>query len=213
MTQSAVHGMCHVNRSTIPLMSADGGPAVPETRVAGRLQTRFSSTYAEVPQSGFTWSLDRARRSAAGIGAQWVLGNQRTGTRGCGGRSAAPGPSVCQPARRGRSFDEAVLAEREGFEPSVGFPLHTLSKRAPSTTRTSLRIWNQQVASGLTVIIAHAGGVEVFSSIMSLFNGLERAEDVRRQDRVRHQANAKAAITRSSLTARARSPASHHAPG
>ena len=31
------------------------------------------------------------------------------------------------------------LAEREGFEPSVEFPLHTLSKRAPSTTRTSLR--------------------------------------------------------------------------
>jgi hypothetical protein len=28
---------------------------------------------------------------------------------------------------------------REGFEPSVAFPLHTLSKRAPSTTRTSLR--------------------------------------------------------------------------
>src|SRR5580704_12360657 len=32
------------------------------------------------------------------------------------------------------------MAEREGFEPSVEFPLHTLSKRAPSTTRTSLRI-------------------------------------------------------------------------
>jgi PAS domain S-box-containing protein len=31
------------------------------------------------------------------------------------------------------------LAERVGFEPTVGFPLHTLSKRAPSTTRTSLR--------------------------------------------------------------------------
>ncbi len=31
------------------------------------------------------------------------------------------------------------VAEREGFEPSVEFPLHTLSKRAPSTTRTSLR--------------------------------------------------------------------------
>src|SRR5437870_13856272 len=31
------------------------------------------------------------------------------------------------------------MAEREGFEPSVEFPLHTLSKRAPSTTRTSLR--------------------------------------------------------------------------
>ena len=33
------------------------------------------------------------------------------------------------------------MAEREGFEPSVEFPLHTLSKRAPSTTRTSLRAW------------------------------------------------------------------------
>ena len=26
-----------------------------------------------------------------------------------------------------------------GFEPTVEFPLHTLSKRAPSTARTSLR--------------------------------------------------------------------------
>src|ERR1041384_2767862 len=32
-----------------------------------------------------------------------------------------------------------LLAERVGFEPTVEFPLHTLSKRAPSTTRTSLR--------------------------------------------------------------------------
>ena len=32
------------------------------------------------------------------------------------------------------------MAEREGFEPSVEFPLHTLSKRAPSTTRPSLRL-------------------------------------------------------------------------
>ena len=30
------------------------------------------------------------------------------------------------------------VAEREGFEPSVEFPLHTLSKRAPSTARPSL---------------------------------------------------------------------------
>ena len=32
------------------------------------------------------------------------------------------------------------LAERVGFEPTVEFPLHTLSKRAPSTTRTCLQI-------------------------------------------------------------------------
>jgi hypothetical protein len=38
-------------------------------------------------------------------------------------------------------FIDLKLAEREGFEPSVEFPLHTLSKRAPSTTRTSLRVF------------------------------------------------------------------------
>src|SRR5271157_2929909 len=32
-----------------------------------------------------------------------------------------------------------IMAEREGFEPSIEFPLYTLSKRAPSTTRPSLR--------------------------------------------------------------------------
>jgi hypothetical protein len=39
-----------------------------------------------------------------------------------------------------KSQNARKLAEREGFEPSVEFPLHTLSKRAPSTTRTSLRL-------------------------------------------------------------------------
>src|SRR6266511_2823716 len=38
-----------------------------------------------------------------------------------------------------KTKDQSV-AERVGFEPTVGFPLHTLSKRAPSTTRTSLRL-------------------------------------------------------------------------
>src|SRR2546425_932117 len=33
----------------------------------------------------------------------------------------------------------AGLAERVGFEPTVRFPPHTLSKRAPSATRTPLR--------------------------------------------------------------------------
>jgi hypothetical protein len=32
------------------------------------------------------------------------------------------------------------VAERAGFEPAVRLPLHTLSKRAPSTARTPLRI-------------------------------------------------------------------------
>lgn len=36
---------------------------------------------------------------------------------------------------RGHSF---ILAERTGFEPAVRLLAHTLSKRAPSTTRPSL---------------------------------------------------------------------------
>src|SRR5687767_11328454 len=31
------------------------------------------------------------------------------------------------------------FAETEGFEPSIRFPVYTLSRRAPSTTRTSLQ--------------------------------------------------------------------------
>ena len=38
-----------------------------------------------------------------------------------------------------RNSGRKELAEREGFEPSVEFPLHTLSKRARSTTPPSLR--------------------------------------------------------------------------
>jgi hypothetical protein len=33
------------------------------------------------------------------------------------------------------------VAEREGFEPSVPLPTHTLSKRAPSATQTPLRVF------------------------------------------------------------------------
>src|SRR5713226_6370567 len=34
---------------------------------------------------------------------------------------------------------KAVLAEGVGFEPTIRFPVYTLSKRAPSATRPSLR--------------------------------------------------------------------------
>ena len=33
----------------------------------------------------------------------------------------------------------AVKAETKGFEPLIQFPVYTLSRRAPSTTRTRLR--------------------------------------------------------------------------
>ena len=35
--------------------------------------------------------------------------------------------------------DEDGLADREGFEPSIEFPLYTRSRRAPSTTRPPVR--------------------------------------------------------------------------
>src|SRR5207249_12250263 len=40
---------------------------------------------------------------------------------------------------RGSSPANAQLAERVGFEPTLEFPLNTLSKRAPSATRSSLQ--------------------------------------------------------------------------
>src|SRR5205807_3725808 len=49
---------------------------------------------------------------------------------------------------------ERRLAERVGFEPTVGLPLHTLSKRAPSTTRTSLR------SSGINSLQRPKNGVQ-----------------------------------------------------
>ena len=40
------------------------------------------------------------------------------------------------------------VAERPGFEPGVEFPPHTLSRRAPSTARTPLRIPAGDLSSG-----------------------------------------------------------------
>jgi hypothetical protein len=48
---------------------------------------------------------------------------------------------VCNPGpeRTLRVLTRTYLAERVGFEPTLEFPLNTLSKRAPSATRPSLR--------------------------------------------------------------------------
>ena len=44
------------------------------------------------------------------------------------------------PSRNFIGFNKK-LAERVGFEPTLEFPLNTLSKRAPSATRPSLRVF------------------------------------------------------------------------
>ena len=51
--------------------------------------------------------------------------------------------------RYGSQLSQVVekLAERVGFEPTLEFPLNTLSKRAPSATRPSLRLesWKERL--------------------------------------------------------------------
>ena len=44
------------------------------------------------------------------------------------------------PLLRKGLFAYIRLAERVGFEPTIRFPVYTLSKRAPSATRPSLRL-------------------------------------------------------------------------
>ena len=73
------------------------------------------------------------------------------------------------------------MAERVGFEPTVEFPLHTLSKRAPSTTRTSLhfRINNLRAVE---IRLSHTPMLFPTSdAITFVFNELNRSEKGNRQ--------------------------------
>ena len=51
--------------------------------------------------------------------------------------SDSPQPQIKKPGTKAGLFN---LAVREGFEPSIGINLYTLSRRAPSTTRTPHQI-------------------------------------------------------------------------
>ena len=55
-----------------------------------------------------------------------------------------PTPKTTIPFKALAAFDGegGVMAEREGFEPSIRLPVYTLSRRAPSTTRPPLR-WSK----------------------------------------------------------------------
>ena len=67
-----------------------------------------------------------------------------------GSRPASPSPELsarrhavigdsCALGRQRRMLDPIGVAEGVGFEPTIRFPVYTLSKRAPSATRPSLR--------------------------------------------------------------------------
>ena len=50
------------------------------------------------------------------------------------------------------------MAERVGFEPTLEFPLNTLSKRAPSATRPSLQEGSDCLLE-FTIGVCTAGGI------------------------------------------------------
>ena len=65
------------------------------------------------------------------------------------------------------------MAERVGFEATVEFPLHTLSKRAPSTARTSLRVFASSRLLEIKRLQAHAA-----QDVGELHPHLERRAEV-----------------------------------
>lgn len=60
-----------------------------------------------------------------------------------------------------------LLAERQGFEPWIPFRVYTLSKRAPSTTRPSLRLWANLLnltQMGASALVAGSARLETLES-------------------------------------------------
>ena len=58
-----------------------------------------------------------------------------------------------------RSLLEKIVAEREGFEPSVGvYPLHSLSRRAPSAVLGHLSAFIYVILTGIDLPVIRASG-------------------------------------------------------
>jgi hypothetical protein len=74
-------------------------------------------------------------------------------------RSTKPKMGALNPACLGwRTGPGARLAEGVGFEPTIRFPVYTLSKRAPSATRPPLRARRAQYSGGLRHDNPHGTG-------------------------------------------------------
>jgi hypothetical protein len=55
-------------------------------------------------------------------------------------------------AKKDAEYLRKEMADRAGFEPAIRFPVYTLSRRAPSTTRPPVRL--QQPAFAFFLLIA-----------------------------------------------------------
>jgi hypothetical protein len=103
-----------------------------------------------VPRARTTTNADttsRSRRRGRDDGSRWGAPSaggwpRKTGGRGCSGVASVPpvpiggGVPPDAPARQGVL---AISAEGRGFEPRRRLPAYTLSRRAPSSARASLR--------------------------------------------------------------------------
>ena len=69
-----------------------------------------------------------------------------------------------------------MLAERVGFEPTLEFPLNTLSKRAPSATRPSLRL---KSVEGTT--LSEAASRSAFNIFLQFYGGHPRNRNFRKE--------------------------------
>ena len=68
----------------------------------------------------------------------------RTQPFGQPGSNLTPTPDIKRSDQMAGSFN---MAERAGFEPAIRLPAYTLSKRAPSATRTPLQMSNLAIIS------------------------------------------------------------------
>ena len=73
-----------------------------------------------------------------------------------------------KPASDGED-QRVAMAERVGFEPTLEFPLNTLSKRAPSTTRPPLLGRNQLFDFTIRSAIEVRGSVHVAFSYVIVY--------------------------------------------
>src|SRR5438105_4781404 len=77
-----------------------------------------------------------------------------------------------------KNYAEGNLAERVGFEPTIRFPVYTLSKRAPSATRPSLPEGRLRTRRELPHLLfyridlgSHGCGVWVGAEVVLLYCG------------------------------------------
>jgi hypothetical protein len=122
-------------------------PCGPSPKVLyGSARARPAQPLRPFPQRVFSWvgsgkaGPTHAALPPKGLFMGW-LGQRPTQPMKRGRCTHRRGPYRCSLpglAEFGRCDCTAALAEREGFEPSVLFPAHTISNRAPSATRSPL---------------------------------------------------------------------------